>query len=140
MRASVFGLSLAVVVVTGSSCDCGGGAGDCPTKNEFVVDGAAFCTSDADCAVDFGDVTPGLSVSKRVSFTGTCESFFFDASVDDGADTFRIGQTGFQLGPRANEGFVFIEAQPQDGEPHDGRLSITGDGVDGNVAIDLAVN
>ncbi len=133
-------VAVGIVVVGGEGCDCGG-AGDCPDNNEFVVDGSAFCVDDKDCAVDFGDVSAGLSSSKRVSFKGTCESFFFEARVDDDADdVFSVGQSAFQLGTQFNEGFVFIEAQPTDAEHHEGALSIEGDGVDGSVVIDLAVN
>lgn len=140
-RVSLFVVATAVAVaVAGNGCNCGG-PGDCPERNEFVVDGTAFCADDEDCVVDFGAVSPGLSSSKRVSFTSTCDAFFFEADIDDDPDeTFSVGQSAFQLGSHFNEGFVFVEAQPTDAEHHEAVLSMQGDGVDGFVEIRLSVN
>jgi hypothetical protein len=95
---------------------------DTSCELSFVVDGAT-CDVD-DCVIDFGAVPPGLTETKRLSWSGACgDNILINGPVlNDGGTVFRLGESALFLGEQGDEGFVFVSAAPNFSEPATGTL------------------
>lgn len=111
--------SLIAIAAPTSACGPGPQAFGCPDDEVRFLFDAEGCVDD--CVIDFGRLQPGLSSTKRVTWSGACvDSVTASATVDDAA-VFKVEPND----PLGSENFfVLLAAFPVDDQPREATLSI----------------